>query len=179
MAGFSNQTESAREGHEPGAADAYLADLRRRLADTSINQETLLATDYLNHFNEVIMLLELVPVDPECFEEVRGWTPKSYPDHFRDSGFAHRDLAIAAYYRSPDAYRKPFDATVAELNEQVAGAIESATRLIEADDQAALETTIADCSTRLRELIDLASGIIHGEQNAMNQAAIDRLIAGE
>ena len=27
----------------------------------NINEETLLVTDYLNHFNEVILLLEMAP----------------------------------------------------------------------------------------------------------------------
>src|SRR3546814_7715400 len=51
----------------------------------NINQNTLLATDYLNHFNEIIMLLEMVPSMPECYRDAVEWRPKSYAQHFRDS----------------------------------------------------------------------------------------------
>jgi len=40
-----------------GAGD----DIYARVAGKNINEKTLLATDYLNHFNEIIMLIELVP----------------------------------------------------------------------------------------------------------------------
>jgi len=68
-----------------------------RLADANINPATGLATDYLNHFNEAIMLLEMLSACPECLEDFLGWRPKSYREHFTASGFKARDLAIAAY----------------------------------------------------------------------------------
>ncbi|MEO8318885.1 MAG: hypothetical protein ABI561_11235, partial [Bradyrhizobium sp.] len=37
-----------------------------QLKAANINPRTGLATDYLNHFNEAIMLLEMVPDMPEC-----------------------------------------------------------------------------------------------------------------
>ena len=37
-----------------------------RLAAANINPKTRLASDYLNHFNEAIMLLDLLPSMPEC-----------------------------------------------------------------------------------------------------------------
>jgi hypothetical protein len=38
------------------ASDDFLA-MRARVRDTNISETTLLATDYLNHFNEVVMML--------------------------------------------------------------------------------------------------------------------------
>ena len=38
--------------------------MRARLVDTNINEKALLATDYLNHFHEFVMLLELVRDHP-------------------------------------------------------------------------------------------------------------------
>ena len=52
--------------HQTAASDEIiddvdrLVDLRHSVRGSNINEETLLATDYLNHFNEAIMLLELV-----------------------------------------------------------------------------------------------------------------------
>ena len=42
-----------------GDADS-LEVLREKVRGTNINEHTLLATDYLNHLNEPIMLLEMV-----------------------------------------------------------------------------------------------------------------------
>src|ERR1041385_4356145 len=68
-----------------------------RLAAANINPKTGLATDYLNHFNEAIMLLDLLPETPECIVELIGWEPLSYAAHFAASHFKDKDLAIAAY----------------------------------------------------------------------------------
>ena len=68
-----------------------------QLKAANINPRTGLATDYLNHFNEAIMLLEMVPDMPECAEDFLAWTPLSYAEHFVASNFKARDLAIEAY----------------------------------------------------------------------------------
>src|SRR5947208_15130199 len=68
-----------------------------RLRVANINPRTGLATDYLNHFNEAIMLLEMVPDMPECAEDFLTWSPLSYAEHFWASNFKARDLAIEAY----------------------------------------------------------------------------------
>src|SRR6266542_3295344 len=68
-----------------------------QLRAANINPRTGLATDYLNHFNEAIMLLEMVPDMPECAEDFLTWTPLSYAEHFWASNFKARDLAIEAY----------------------------------------------------------------------------------
>ncbi len=59
--------------------------------------QTGLASDYLNHFNEAIMLLEMVATCPDCLADFHGWQPMSYREHFQASRFKGRDLAIAAY----------------------------------------------------------------------------------
>src|SRR4026208_2523126 len=68
-----------------------------RLAAANINPKTGLATDYLNHFNEAIMLLDLLPQMPECIVELIGWEPLSYEEHFVASHFKDKGLAISAY----------------------------------------------------------------------------------
>src|SRR5499433_3080016 len=75
------------------SAEARSAALRA----ANINPQTGLATDYLNHFNEAIMLLEMIPDIPECAEDFLVWSPLSYAEHFTASNFAARDLAISAY----------------------------------------------------------------------------------
>src|ERR1700694_6108396 len=85
--------------------DARAAQLRA----ANINPRTGLATDYLNHFNEAIMLLEMVPDMPECAEDFLAWTPLSYAEHFIASNFKDRDLAIEAYEMAEPSIRAEFD----------------------------------------------------------------------
>src|SRR6266702_6675154 len=68
-----------------------------QLKAANINPHTGLATDYLNHFNEAIMLLEMVPDMPACVEDFLTWRPLSCAEHFWASNFKARDLAIEAY----------------------------------------------------------------------------------
>jgi len=86
------------------------------LAEAHINPLTGLATDYLNHFNEAIMLLELLPTAPECKEDLLAWRPMSYCDHFAASGFKHRELAIAAYEVADPVYRNEVDELARHMN---------------------------------------------------------------
>src|SRR5881394_3285331 len=79
------------------------------LRAANINPRTGLATDYLNHFNEAIMLLEMIPDMPDCFEDFLGWQPLSYREHFTASNFKGRDLAIAAYEKAEPGVREEFD----------------------------------------------------------------------
>lgn len=94
-----------------------LADMRVAVRGSNINEKTLLATDYLNHFNEAVMLLELVSDMPDMMDEVKSWQPKSYQQHFSDSGLSIGDLAIQAYELAPAQYREPFDKTIEEAND--------------------------------------------------------------
>ena len=87
-----------------------------QLDGTNINPGTGLATDYLNHFNEAIMLLEMLPSTPECKEDFLAWRPMTYREHFAVSNFNHRDLAIAAYEAADPAFRGQLDKIAAQMN---------------------------------------------------------------
>ncbi|MEP7031305.1 MAG: hypothetical protein ABI830_10270, partial [Pseudolabrys sp.] len=80
------------------------------LADANINPATGLATDYLNHFNEAIMLLEMISSSPDCMNEFLRWQPVSYREHFAMSRFRGRDMAIAAYETADPSLRGALDA---------------------------------------------------------------------
>jgi len=78
----------ARSEPEPGLDDEVRI---ARLRAANINPHTGLATDYLNHFNEAIMLLEMIPDIPESVEDFLRWRPLSYAEHFTASHFKARD----------------------------------------------------------------------------------------
>lgn len=152
-----------------------------RLAAANIHPETWLATDYLNHFNEAIMLLEMLPAMPDCAADVLEWTPKSYAQHFEDSGFQEKELAIAAYRAADAGVRASFEAAVAAFD----AAMTSMQALLRSSDpadpevQARLSATLKE---DLKPIVSRTSGIIHGgvpaesgDQDADAQADIDRL----
>jgi len=93
--------------------------LKARLADANINPESFLATDYLNHFNEIVMLMEMLPDMPDMLEEALEWQPKGYQGHFRDSSFQAKDLAIEAYDMAPKSIRDIFETIIGQLDQTI------------------------------------------------------------
>ena len=141
----------------------------------NINQETLLATDYLNHFNEIVMLIDMVPVMPECIEEAKAWAPKSYEQHFQDSVFADKDLAILAYQNAPPRFREPFDDTVTAMNALVAEGLAAIEQSIATGESGRIELAVSDVSRGLQSHIDRCSAIINGHNAKLDQSAVDAL----
>ena len=153
----------------------YLA-FRERVKGTNINEQTLLATDYLNHFNEIVMLLEMVADMPEILEDVKEWRPKTYQEHFRDSTVADKDLAVEAYEFAPDRFRRPFDETVEQMNRIVANSIRRLEAAIAEEKMNQVRMMASLTSLTLQRLIDHASANIHGSAVTMDQSEIDALL---
>ena len=157
---------------------AYL-DMRRRVAGTNINEKTLLATDYLNHFNEIVMLLEIIPDSPECLADTRSWTPKDYPRHFADSSLSEKTLAIEAYGCVPRKYREPFEEIVDRLDRLIATTLGRLEQALGANDAEAARLLCTEGSRSLQGLVSLASAVIHGDAAALAQAEIDAVLSGD
>ena len=133
------------------------------LRAANINTRTGVATDYLNHFNEAIMLLEMVPDMPECAEDFLTWSPLSYAEHFWASNFKARDLAIEAYELADPKIRTEFD-KVANTMTSILTAVGSAMREARQDKTRA---TLAEQATGwVKPLVALAGGIINGATEA-------------
>lgn len=140
-------------------AEAWAAQLRA----ANINPRTGLATDYLNHFNEAIMLLEMIPDIPECAEDFMSWRPLSYSEHFTASNFKARDLAILAYEAADTRIRAEFD-NIASTMTSILTAVSSAMREVSQDKTRA---TLAEQATIwVKPLVSLAGGIINGGTDA-------------
>jgi len=154
-----------------------------RLEQANINPQTGLATDYLNHFNEVMMLLEMLPAMPDCAEDVLEWEPLDYEGHFESSSFKDKNLAVLAYHAAPAYLREHLEVQVAKINKLV-GQIQD--RLRGAADPSMVAAEIADMATHeIKPLISVAGAVIHGhvEPEATQhegegaQAEIDALFA--
>jgi hypothetical protein len=150
-----------------------------RLAAANINPNTRLATDYLNHFHEAIMLLELLPDTPECIVELISWEPLSYQEHFAASPFRDRELAIAAYEAAEPIARVRLDELADTMNALLAATCEALPRRSSLDSAIALA---AETAARLKPLVAQAGAVINGRglgsediTTAEQQAAVDAL----
>jgi hypothetical protein len=92
----------------------------RVLAAANINPVTGLATDYLNHYNEVAMLIGSLADMPEMTDTILEWRPVDYPEHFHITGFRDKDLAIAAWEAVQPVIRERFEAARREIDVAVA-----------------------------------------------------------
>jgi hypothetical protein len=145
---------------------------------TNVCPETLLATDYLNHFNEALMLLEMVPDMPEVMEDMSDWRSKSYIEHFSESGVADRELAIAAYPHSPAGYRSPFERVTGHICRSIEALKDSVADWEGLPSETDCHEFRAVCA-EIRNMIDVASAIINGSQKVLDQSAVDLLMTPE
>src|SRR3954469_4123553 len=133
------------------------------LRAANINPRTGLATDYLNHFNEAIMLLEMIPDMPECAEDFLTWRPLSYCEHFMASNFKGRDLAIEAYDTADVGIRAEVDNITSTMT-SILTAVGSAMREARQDKTRA---TLAEQATGwVKPLVMLTAGVINGASEA-------------
>jgi hypothetical protein len=130
-----------------------------RLAAANINPQTGLATDYLNHFNEAIMLLDLLPHTPECIVELIGWEPLTYEEHFAASHFKDKELAIAAYEMAEPIARVRLDELADTMNALLVATCEAFQRRASLESANALA---AETAARLKPLVARAGAIING-----------------
>ena len=180
------QEDVSREDIVAAFRSAMVGHFRSHVPGTNINESTLIASDYLNHFHELVMLLEAIGAEPKEFaDDLMSWRPLTYEEHFSESGFRDKNLAIAAYRRAPPRIRARFDEAVARLHGEaltivgeVAGELGSG--------RARLDKTCEQAAQRLRVLIDEANAIANGEAlpervdadklgDVSGQAAIDAL----
>lgn len=148
---------------------------RGRVAGTTIDGTTLLSTDYFNTFNEVIMLLGMLPEMPEMIEEIDAWRFRTYEEHFSDSLLPFAALAIEAYAHVPPAIRDRFERTVAQMRDTVDEARGVLGKLAGEGELERFKLSAIDYSMRLQRLVDTGSAIIHGADEISDQSAIDAL----
>ena len=153
----------------PNSADAAGAALDpARLDGTNINPVTLLATDFLNHFNEAIMLLEMLPMAPDCKDDFLSWQPMSYSEHFAASNFKHRDLAIAAYEVADPMYRGLLD----QITDQMTLILSEARDGLKGDRSNDTIRILAEATVHwLKPMVGRAGAVINGELTAAQPAA--------
>jgi len=132
---------------------------RQLLKDHNINPRTGLATDYLNHFNEAIMLLEMIPDMPECAEDFLNWRPLTYRQHFEASNLKAKELMIQAYEQADVALKTEFDRVTGSMRDILTAVSEG----MRATMQDASRIKLANEAIGwIQPLLAMAGALIHG-----------------
>lgn len=149
------------------------------LAQANVNPATGVATDYLNHFNEAVMLLEMLSACPDCAEDFLALQPMSYREHFAASRFKDRALAITAYDAADPAVRHCLET----LADTMTAVLEATRTTMHADLPVEATAILAERSAAwLKPLVARAGAVINGETSAgdertnMPQDAVDQLM---
>lgn len=137
------------------------------LKAANINPHTGLATDYLNHYNEIAMMIATLGDMPELREPVLAWKPVGYATHFRMTAFRDRELAVEAYESAPAHVKARFF----EARRQVELVILDVQDLIEAAPEASAQ--LAARAPEIFTAIARLGGIINGGQSPSRSAQAD------
>ncbi|MBT5186093.1 MAG: hypothetical protein HOH19_12275 [Kordiimonadaceae bacterium] len=146
---------------------------RKLVEGKNINSQTLLATDFLNHFNEIHMLLGMIADMPDCLEDILEWETITYPDHFKYSVFQDKEIAIEAYSHSPAKYKKPFEKCVSKMDELLLNTISNAEIALKSDKLDLVNIIVGNYSPKMEKLIAACSAIINGVEVTAQQDVID------
>ncbi|HEX2580512.1 MAG TPA: hypothetical protein VHL08_00870 [Dongiaceae bacterium] len=153
---------------------SYLA-MAKRARGTSVNEYTLLATDYLNCFNEICMMMELIPSMPECLEDCLAWQLLTYEEHFRRSHIADAQLALEAYAISPPEYRLALEKAAANLENLIGATLARVDKIQKEGRFSDAEETCLMGVTALKDRIGTISALINGQ--CKSQDEVDQLLA--
>lgn len=139
-----------------------------------------LSTDYLNHFSEILMLIEMASFDEGIVAELSAWRPISYRDYFLKSPLRRAAAAIEAYDALSVAHRTSFEQTIEALDKLASAAILALQPPCHPQNVVLIGEVIGP---GIRRLIDRAAAFLNSNGTAVcetgdePQAIIDRLIA--
>jgi len=107
----------------------------------------------------------------------KEWRPKTYAQHFLDSGLTDGPLAAEAYPHSPPAFKLPFEAIVKQMDDLI---FETTAVLEEAigsgQEMERVKHRTEPAIGTLQTLNQLADSIIHGDTSTLDQAKIDQML---
>jgi hypothetical protein len=152
-------------------------------ANHLVNPSSGIANDFLNQYNEVLLLVENLPVLlPEMIEDLLAWKPRNYKEYFQSSPLAGGHLAIEIYQALEGAFRERFESQIAKLNVLASKAIVVIGNQQHGSDEMRPEDIEAFCeelSAKLRAEIERAVDLVnHGLEvpPETSQEMADRLM---
>jgi hypothetical protein len=153
-------------------------------ASNLVNPSSGIANDFLNQYNEVLLLVENLPVLlPEMVAELLSWKKKTYEEYFETSPLPGGDIAIKIYHSLNKDFRRRFESVTDKINNISETAIDVIGRRylenncdLDAED---VEIFCQDISKKLRDEIENATKIVNyglAFSHEDSQALADRLM---
>jgi hypothetical protein len=173
---FQTSAAIGMAGTSGAPADRRVAEIAAQ-ARIGIDAVTGLATDFLNQFNEVAMLLDMIASDPSMIEDLEDWRARDYVAHFAASGFADRHLALEAYELSPPLTRRRFDMLCSELADILAQGLAFLQNCRAAGAEAAVMPAAQALGVEVRQHLDRLDTLIHAGLRRPAQAHVDAMFA--
>lgn len=158
---------------------------RQKRAEAIVNPASGLANDYLNLFNEIVMMIEQLPTMPELIDDILKWRPVTYQAYFAHSILPGRASALEAYKALDASFRQDFEAVVADLDRRAVGAVVAIRRQHKMHGGCTSAVTAEICARAgetLRDVLRKATELVnHGTRlpQESEQARADRLIYGK
>lgn len=149
-----------------------------------VNPASGIANDYLNHFNEALLMIENLPILlPEMIDDIWQWKPVSYAEYFKNSPLPGSAETLRIYDGLDKNFRADFEAMIAMLDRIVLDSVElifSRRRPDGSIDPDAIEAICEQCSADLRVVLDRTADLVnHGYAAPLErpQHMADRLLA--
>jgi hypothetical protein len=156
----------------------------RREAAGLLNPASDIANDYLNHFNEILLLIENFPILlPEMVDEILTWRPKTYQTYFRESPLPGGEAAVLIYEHIDPSVRRRFEAVIAQVNQIAEKSVNTISQKRDEHGELTSEHVEEFCllaSKRLRLWLSAAADLVnHGKATPgeASQQIADRLLS--
>lgn len=173
-----------RDGERRAPTAEQACDELGHAATGLVNPASGIANDFLNHFNEVLLLIENLPVLlPEMVDELLQWRPMSYREYFRTSTLPDSARALQIYDTIDDRLRDLFELHVAQLHQLALDAIEAIKSYRGASGEIRAEDVAEFCelaSLEIRRALERTADLVnHGYAlpSETPQSMADRLLA--
>jgi hypothetical protein len=148
-----------------------------------VNPASGIANDYLNHFNEVLLLIENLPtLLPEMLDELLAWKPVTYREYFGKSLLPGSGAALQIYDTLDETFRQEFESIIDGINAMALASIEviRAHRTPNGEiDPSKVSDFCENASSAIRSALNRAADLVnngHVKAAETPQGMADRLI---
>ncbi len=145
---------------------------------SGIDRDSGFASDFLNQFNEVVMLLDCVSAeDAFAVDELLDWQPRGYAAHFAAGRLAERLHIVRSYRLAPRGERRRLDSLAGEL----AALVTAGAAFIAACRRAGAHASIAPLARHLasdvRRRLATLDSLVHAGARRPSAAEVSMLFA--
>jgi hypothetical protein len=144
-------------------------------ASALVNPASGIANDYLNHFNEILLLIENLPaLLPEMIDEILAWKPVSYREYFTNSPLPGSAETLEIYDTLDEDFRADFETMVQWLDKIILESIELIRARRRPDgtlDPDEVSDLCVELAEQLRRVLDRTADLVnHGYAPPLERA---------